>query len=87
MITVSSQEIAAFLGNHIDQELQRSGVDFNSIVASNHGGFRAGCALMDVLNKVEEVQARIREALESRDGDISRQALEAEVSEINQQCK
>ncbi|KAF9309395.1 hypothetical protein BG003_009806 [Podila horticola] len=82
MITVSSQEIAAFLGNHIDQELQRSGVDFNSIVASNHGGFRAGCALMDVLNKVEEVQARIREALESRDGDISRQALEAELLKV-----
>lgn len=77
-MTVSSQEIAAFLGDHVDQELQRSGVDFSSIIANHHGGFRAGCALMDVLNKVEEVQARIREALE-RDGE-SRLALEAEVS-------
>ncbi|KAG0016984.1 hypothetical protein BGZ82_000889 [Podila clonocystis] len=82
MITVSSQEIATFLGDHVDQELQRSGVDFGSIVASCHGGFRAGCALMDVLNKVEEVQARIREALKSRDRDISRQALEAELLKV-----
>ncbi|KAG0099235.1 hypothetical protein BGZ93_008476, partial [Podila epicladia] len=82
MITVSSQEIAAFLGDHVDQELQRSGVDFSSIVASNHGGFRAGCALMDVLNKVEEFQAKIREVLENRDGEISRQALEAELLKV-----
>lgn len=77
-MTVSSLEIAAFLGDHVDQELQRSGVDFSSIIANHHGGFRAGCALMDVLNKVEEVQAKIREAL-GRDGE-TRQALEAEVS-------
>ncbi|KFH69083.1 hypothetical protein MVEG_05885 [Podila verticillata NRRL 6337] len=79
-MTVSSQEIAAFLGDHVDQELQRSGADFSSIIANHHGGFRAGCALMDVLNKVEEVQARIREAL-GRDGE-SRQALEAELLKV-----
>ncbi|KAF9958668.1 hypothetical protein BGZ70_009122 [Mortierella alpina] len=63
MITVPSQEIAAFLGNHLDHVLQRTGNNFLSSVAADRE-FRAGCAIMDVLNAVESVQASLRMLLE-----------------------
>jgi len=65
MITVPPQELAIFLGNHLEQVLQRTGRDFVQSVAANRQ-FRAGCALMDVLNDVESVQGRIRAYLQER---------------------
>lgn len=65
MITVPSREIAAFLGNHLDHVLQQTGLDFARNIAANRQ-FKAGCALMDVLNAVESVQERIRAFLKER---------------------
>ncbi|KAF9359921.1 hypothetical protein BGX34_008067 [Mortierella sp. NVP85] len=65
MITVPPQELAIFLGNHLEQVLQRTGRDFVQSVAANRQ-FRAGCALMDVLNDVESVQGRIQAFLQER---------------------
>ncbi|KAG0197939.1 hypothetical protein BGX28_008571 [Mortierella sp. GBA30] len=81
MITVPSQEIAAFLGNHLDHVLQRTGNNFLSSVAADRE-FRAGCAIMDVLNAVESVQSSLRLLLEkngSRGRPSERQALEVRV--------
>lgn len=64
-MTVPSQEMATFLGNHLDQVLQQSGQAFLKTVAAVQP-FRAGCALMDILNLVESVQDRIRTQLEER---------------------
>jgi hypothetical protein len=63
MITVPTQEIAAFLGNHLDHVLQRTGNNFLTSVAADRE-FRAGCAIMDVLNAVESVQSSLRLLLE-----------------------
>ncbi|KAI7827596.1 hypothetical protein BC939DRAFT_444725, partial [Gamsiella multidivaricata] len=65
MITVPSQEIAVFLGNHLDQVLQQTAVDFVQSVAANRQ-FRAGCTLMDILNGVESVNERIRVVLQEQ---------------------
>ncbi|ORZ10947.1 hypothetical protein BCR41DRAFT_423646 [Lobosporangium transversale] len=65
MITVPSQELATFLGNHLDQVLQQSALEFSQTLAANRQ-FKAGCALMDVLNAVESVQERIRAFLQER---------------------
>ncbi|KAF9576142.1 hypothetical protein EC968_010265 [Mortierella alpina] len=84
MITVPSQEIAAFLGNHLDHVLQRTGNNFLSSVAADRE-FRAGCAIMDVLNAVESVQASLRMLLEkngSRGRPSERQALEVRVMSL-----
>jgi len=62
-MTVPSQEMATFLGNHLDQVLQQSGQAFIKTVAAVQP-FRAGCTLMDILNMVESVQDRIRTQLE-----------------------
>ncbi|KAG0348927.1 hypothetical protein BG004_003644 [Podila humilis] len=66
MITVPAQEIAAFLGNHLDDVLQRTGSSFLSSVAADRE-FRAGCAIMDVLNAVESVQDSLRTLLGNKD--------------------
>ncbi|KAF9950847.1 hypothetical protein BGZ72_007564 [Mortierella alpina] len=84
MITVPSQEIAAFLGNHLDHVLQRTGNNFLSSVAADRE-FRAGCAIMDVLNAVESVQTSLRMLLEkngSRGRPSERQALEVRVMSL-----
>ncbi|KAF9899779.1 hypothetical protein EC991_008332 [Linnemannia zychae] len=67
MITVPTQEIAAFLGNHLDHVLQRTGNNFLTSVAADRE-FRAGCAIMDVLNAVESVQSSLRLLLEKNGG-------------------
>ncbi|KAF9434329.1 hypothetical protein BGZ76_008202 [Entomortierella beljakovae] len=76
MITLPPQEIAAFLGNHLDHVLQQTESDFGQSLATNRQ-FKAGCALMDVLNSVESVQERIREFLHDRGrGKSARESLE-----------
>ncbi|KAF9897863.1 hypothetical protein BX616_004858 [Lobosporangium transversale] len=70
MITVPSQELATFLGNHLDQVLQQSALEFSQTLAANRQ-FKAGCALMDVLNAVESVQERIRAFLQEREKNTS----------------
>ncbi|KAF9323096.1 hypothetical protein BG006_001766 [Podila minutissima] len=72
MITVPSQEIAAFLGNHLDDVLQRTGCSFLNSVAADRE-FRAGCAIMDVLNAVDSVQESLRALLEKKNATIGRQ--------------
>ncbi|KAI8356493.1 hypothetical protein B0O80DRAFT_497195 [Mortierella sp. GBAus27b] len=72
MITVPPQELAVFLGNHLDHVLQQTGLEFDQSVAANRQ-FRAGCALMDVLNAVESVQGRIRAFLQERRGNNGNQ--------------
>lgn len=67
MITVPTQEIAAFLGNHLDHVLQRTGKNFLTSVAADRE-FRAGCAIMDILNAVESVQSSLRLLLEKNGG-------------------
>ncbi|GJJ75350.1 hypothetical protein EMPS_07708 [Entomortierella parvispora] len=67
MITVPSQEIAAFLGNHLDHVLHRTGTNFLSSVAADRE-FRAGCAIMDLLNAVESAQESLRQLLVSKNG-------------------
>jgi len=67
MITVPSQEIAAFLGNHLDHALHRTGTNFLSSVAADRE-FRAGCAIMDVLNAVESAQESLRQLLAGKTG-------------------
>ncbi|GJJ74537.1 hypothetical protein EMPS_06895 [Entomortierella parvispora] len=62
---VPSQEMATFLGNHLDQVLQQSSQVFLKTVAAVQP-FGAGCALMDVLNRVELAQDRIRTQLEEK---------------------
>ncbi|KAF9135125.1 hypothetical protein BG015_003324 [Linnemannia schmuckeri] len=65
MITVPSQEIAAFLGNHLDHVLQQAGLDFvQSVAAQRH--FKAACSLMDVLNSVQSVQRQLQVVLQER---------------------
>ncbi|KAF9091548.1 hypothetical protein BGX29_004645 [Mortierella sp. GBA35] len=82
MITVPTQEIAAFLGNHLDHVLQRTGNNFLTSVAADRE-FRAGCAIMDVLNAVESVQSSLRLLLEKNGGSKGRpselQGLEVRV--------
>ncbi|KAG0377934.1 hypothetical protein BGX24_005135 [Mortierella sp. AD032] len=82
MITVPTQEIAAFLGNHLDHVLQRTGNNFLTSVAADRE-FRAGCAIMDVLNAVESVQSSLRLLLEKNGGAKGRpselQGLEVRV--------
>ncbi|KAF9104008.1 hypothetical protein BGX29_002584 [Mortierella sp. GBA35] len=65
MITVPSQEIAAFLGNHLDHVLQQAGLDFVQTVAA-HRHFKAACSLMDVLNSVQSVQRQLQVVLQGR---------------------
>ncbi|KAF9982410.1 hypothetical protein BGZ75_006200 [Mortierella antarctica] len=77
MITVPPQEIATFLGNHLDRVLEQTGREFLQSVAANRQ-FRAGCALMDVLNAVESVQERIRSVLQERDRSRSQGDIESE---------
>ncbi|KAF9166292.1 hypothetical protein BGX21_000653 [Mortierella sp. AD011] len=77
MITVPSQEIAAFLGNHLDHVLQRTGSNFLTSVAADRE-FRAGCAIMDVLNAVESVQSILRGLLE-KNGTKGRQSERQEM--------
>ncbi|KAG0335166.1 hypothetical protein BG000_007742 [Podila horticola] len=72
MITVPSQEIAAFLGNHLDDVLQRTGSSFLNSVAADRE-FRAGCAIMDVLNAVDSVQESLRALLEKKSASKGRQ--------------
>lgn len=72
MITVPSQEIAAFLGNHLDDVLQRTGSSFLNSVAADRE-FRAGCAIMDVLNAVDSVQESLRALLEKKSALMGRQ--------------
>ncbi|KAG0307163.1 Methyltransferase-like protein 7B [Dissophora globulifera] len=84
MITVPSQEIAAFLGNHLDDVLQRTGKSFLSSVAADRE-FRAGCAIMDVLNAVESVQSSLRILLEKngqKGRPSERQSLEVRVMSL-----
>ncbi|KAF9924185.1 hypothetical protein FBU30_005803 [Linnemannia zychae] len=65
MITVPSQEIAAFLGNHLDHVLQQASLDFaQSVAAQRH--FKAACSLMDVLNSVQSVQHQIQLVLQEK---------------------
>ncbi|KAG0277156.1 hypothetical protein BGZ96_002999 [Linnemannia gamsii] len=65
MITVPSQEIAAFLGTHLDHVLQQAGLDFvQSVAAQRH--FKAACSLMDVLNSVQSVQRQLQVVLQER---------------------
>ncbi|OAQ35672.1 hypothetical protein K457DRAFT_489883 [Linnemannia elongata AG-77] len=82
MITVPTQEIAAFLGNHLDHVLQRTGKNFLTSVAADRE-FRAGCAIMDILNAVESVQSSLRLLLEKNGGAKGRpselQGLEVRV--------
>ncbi|KAF9130316.1 hypothetical protein BGW39_003241 [Mortierella sp. 14UC] len=82
MITVPTQEIAAFLGNHLDHVLQRTGNNFLTSVAADRE-FRAGCAIMDVLNAVESVQSSLRLLMEKNGGAKGRpselQGLEVRV--------
>ncbi|KAF9912718.1 hypothetical protein EC991_009454 [Linnemannia zychae] len=67
MITVPSQEIAAFLGNHLDHVLQQAGLDFvQSVAASRQRHFKAACSLMDVLNSVQSVQRQLDSVLQER---------------------
>ncbi|KAG0019199.1 hypothetical protein BGZ81_009878 [Podila clonocystis] len=73
MITVPSQEIAAFLGNHLDDVLQRTGSSFLNSVAADRE-FRAGCAIMDVLNAVDSVQESLRALLEKKSASMGRQS-------------
>jgi len=73
MITVPSQEIATFLGNHLDHALQRTGSNFLNSVAVDRE-FRAGCAIMDVLNAVESVQSSLRILLEKQNGGHDQQS-------------
>ncbi|KAF8949856.1 hypothetical protein BGZ52_004586 [Haplosporangium bisporale] len=72
MITVPSQEIAAFLGSHLDDVLQRTGSSFLNSVAADRE-FRAGCAIMDVLNAVDSVQESLRALLEKKSALMGRQ--------------
>ncbi|KAF9577850.1 hypothetical protein BGW38_006677, partial [Lunasporangiospora selenospora] len=65
MIAVPPQELVSFLGSHLDQVLQQTGVEFVRTVAAQRE-FRAGCVLMDILNAVESVQDRIRALLWER---------------------
>ncbi|KAK3821023.1 MAG: hypothetical protein J3Q66DRAFT_147037 [Benniella sp.] len=85
MITVPSQEIATFLGNHLDHVLQRTGSNFLNSVAVDRE-FRAGCAIMDVLNAVESVQSSLRILLEKQNGghdqQSARQTLEVRVMSL-----
>ncbi|KAG0231726.1 hypothetical protein BGW42_008678 [Actinomortierella wolfii] len=62
MHTVPPQEIAAFLGNHLDQVLQRTHANFLNTVAADRE-FKAACALMDVLNAAEAAQQCLRQLL------------------------
>ncbi|KAF9190646.1 hypothetical protein BGZ51_008393 [Haplosporangium sp. Z 767] len=81
MITVPSQEIAVFLGSHLHHVLRQTGNNFLSSVAANRE-FRAGCAIMDVLNAVESVQTSLRLLLEKnrlKGHQSQRQALEVRV--------
>ncbi|KAG0211283.1 hypothetical protein BGX28_008228 [Mortierella sp. GBA30] len=80
MITVPTQEIATFLGERLDRVLQQTGSEFLQSVASNRQ-FKAGCALMDVLNAVESVQERIRVVLQER-GHHSRGESELELLKV-----
>ncbi|KAK3839913.1 MAG: hypothetical protein J3R72DRAFT_172908 [Linnemannia gamsii] len=67
MITVPSQEIAAFLGNHLDHVLQQAGLDFvQSVAAPQQRHFKAACSLMDVLNSVQSVQRQLEAVLQER---------------------
>ncbi|KAF9570965.1 hypothetical protein EC968_001155 [Mortierella alpina] len=86
MITVPPQEIASFLGNHLDRVLEQTGREFLQSVAASRQ-FRAGCALMDVLNAVESVQERIRTVLQERDrsrsqGDIESEPLKVRITTL-----
>ncbi|KAG0050478.1 hypothetical protein BGZ83_004719 [Gryganskiella cystojenkinii] len=67
-MTVPSQELATFLGNHLDQVLQTTGQVFLKTVVTAVRPFKAGCALMDVLNQVEVAQDRIRTLLRELKG-------------------
>ncbi|KAF9135651.1 hypothetical protein BGW39_001531 [Mortierella sp. 14UC] len=67
MITVPSQEIAAFLGNHLDHVLQQAGLDFvQAVAATQQRHFKAACSLMDVLNSVQSVQRQLELVLQER---------------------
>ncbi|CAO3566279.1 unnamed protein product [Mortierella alpina] len=86
MITVPAQEIATFLGNHLDQVLEQTGREFLQSVAVSRQ-FRAGCALMDVLNAVESVQERIRTVLQERNrsrpqGDTESEPLKVRITTL-----
>ncbi|KAG0291761.1 hypothetical protein BGZ98_002882 [Dissophora globulifera] len=80
MITVPPKEIAAFLGSHLDHVLQQTGIEFGQTVAANRQ-FKAGCALMDVLNAVESVQEQIRAFLQERRTNPTSNRGDLDVSE------
>ncbi|KAF8984425.1 hypothetical protein BGZ46_008081 [Entomortierella lignicola] len=76
MITVPPREIAAFLGNHLDHVLQQTELDFAQNIANNRQ-FKAGCALMDVLNSVESVHEWISAFLREQAKNSGREKVES----------
>ena len=77
-MTVPSQEMATFLGNHLDQVLQQTGQVFLKTVAALRP-FNAGCSLMDILNLVEVAQDRIRAQLEEQHRKTPKKDIGTEV--------